>query len=227
MSNQSLQDFWNASHARVNKDKQPSGFAIDSEQVFPPNSLILEIGGGIGTDAIYFIKKGHRVILLDISQEALSFAETNATNNGVKFEKVLAVQIGEDLIPLDNNYIDVIYSRLSLHYFNAEDTIKVFSDLYKLLKPDGHAFIAIKSPDDEPEMEYLKESATELEDGVFEDEGVTKSRFTKDQWENILFKAGIKNYEIDEIKESLEGKNDSAKSGLTSLKLTRIQFTKL
>lgn len=226
MPSQILQDFWDASHAKVNKDKLPSNFAVESEQSFPPNSLILDIGGGIGTDAIYFIQKGHRVILLDISKEALSFAEANAANKGVKFEKTVPLQIGENLIPLDKDSIDIIYSRLSLHYFNAEDTSNIFSDLYSLLKKDGHAYIAVKSPEDEPEMEYLKESATELEEGVYDDEGMTKSRFSKDQWEEILSKAGIKNYEIDEIKEKLDDKNDTAKSGLSTLQLTQIQFTK-
>jgi SAM-dependent methyltransferase len=226
MSSQTLQDFWDASHTKINKEKMPSSFAVESEQSFPPNSLILDIGGGIGTDAIYFIQKGHQVILLDISKEALSFAETNASNHNVKFEKTIPLQIGENLIPLDKESIDIIYSRLALHYFNAEDTSNIFSDLYSLLKKDGHAYIAVKSPEDEPEMEYLKESATELEAGVYDDEGMTKSRFSKDQWEDILSKAGIKHYVIDEIKEKIDEKNDTTKSGLSVLQLTQIQFTK-
>jgi|694.fasta_scaffold00232_63 ubiquinone/menaquinone biosynthesis C-methylase UbiE len=220
------EEFWGTIHKKSNKDKTPSPFAIESEQMFPPNSLVLEIGGGTSVDSIYFLEKDHRVIMVDISKEALSFADSAAKTKNLKFEELIPLEIGENLIPIPNNTINIIYSRLALGYFTIEDSIKIFTNLYELLTEDGLALIAVNSPDDTGEMEFYKESTEEIEPGVFNEEGILKTRFTKEQWEEILDQAGIKNYEVDSIKESISGVEE-IKPGAAALELIKIQFTKL
>ena len=70
---------WDTIHQKTHKqDNFPSSYAKEKEKLFPRSSLIIELGGGTGEDAIYFLKQGHSVVILDISEFALRVAEEKA-----------------------------------------------------------------------------------------------------------------------------------------------------
>lgn len=221
---QNLVDQWNKSHETIPKDKAPSNYAISIEQEFPESSEVLDIGGGTGADSVYFAEHGHSVTLIDISEYALSRANERAEEFGLQLKQTLQVHLGESPIPLPHNSYDAIYSRLALHYFDLKTTVSVIKDLKSLLKPNGKAYITVKSPNDAKEMDYLNQTAKPLEMGVYEDEGQIKSRFTPEQWDLILHIAGIENGSVKSVVEDLSDKNDVTKSGNKTLEMTEVTF---
>lgn len=220
-----LTEKWNKSHSEIPANKTVSMYAVKREKEFPGRSTVCDIGGGTGADAIYFLKQGHKVILVDISDFALMSADNKAKKEGFDLE-TLRVTLGQESIPLGDGVTDIVYSRLALHYFDRAVTTGIFKEVFRIMKKGAKAFITIKSPDDEKEMDFLKNTAKEKENGVFDDKGDLKSRFTKTQLEEILEEAGISDFKISTFVEDLGERVDKIKSGNKQLLLNEIQLAK-
>ena len=216
---------WNRGHSEIPKDKSFSNYAEEKELLFPRNGRVLDIGGGTGADAIFFCGKGHRVTVVDISDYALEKAREKAEEHHFPLT-TMRVTLGEEPFMIPPKSYEVIYSRLALHYFNRITTVTIFKQMSEALAENGRAFITVKSPIDENEMNFLKKTAREGELGVFNDDGEIKSRYTEAQWAEILKEAGLTNYTISLYKENMKGKIDKVKSGSHTMLLTEIQFTK-
>lgn len=201
---------WDAIHQKIHKREEwHSHFAEEKEKLFPRGSLIVDLGAGTGADAVYFLKKGHSVVALDISEFALKVTMEKTKAQG--FAKNLVtrqVDFGLHSIPIKDASIDVAYSRISLNYFGEKQTTFIFNDIYRILKHGGISYISLKSPDDQNEMEYLEKSATVYEPNVFIEGGMLRSRFSKDQIEEMLKNAGIKDFEVKPHKEDLGGRKE-------------------
>lgn len=220
-----LTEKWNKSHAEIPSNKSVSSYAIQREKEFPRGSTVCDLGGGTGVDALYFLDHGHNVQLIDISDFALAKARDKAQEKGLDLETHM-VTLGHEAIPLGAESMDIVYSRLALHYFDRRVTTEILKEVFRILKKGGKAFIVIKSPDDVQEMEFLRRTAVEKEEGVFEDGGEVKSRFTKEQLEDMLTTAGITDFMVDAFVENLDGRVDKVKSGNNQLLLNEIQFSK-
>ncbi len=229
----STQQYWDKNHEEFEyKEKEQSLYAETKQKLFPPNSLVCDVGGGQGSDALHFLEHGHSVIFIDTSPIGIKIAEQRIQAKGfTKNFKTLQVTLGEQTIPLKDNSVDIIYSRLGLHYFDEANTIQVFIDLHRILKPGGKAYICVKSPNDTQdnvvEIEYLRANAKEISPGVFLDkEEHLVSRFSTEQWQEILAKAGIKDCTVKEYIEDLSNRVDKTRSGSIKLLLNDIEFTK-
>jgi ubiquinone/menaquinone biosynthesis C-methylase UbiE len=202
-----------------------SHYAEEKEKLFPRGSLVVDIGGGAGEDALYFLKKGHSVIFLDISPEALRVAEEK-----VKAENLLSkivfkrLDYGLERFPVKDSSVDVVYSRLSLHYFDRQHTIRLFADIFRILKNGASAYLSFKSPEDKEEIEYLENISTVYEENVYIENGILRSRFTKNQLEEILQSAGITDFNVSPFTESLAGRRTDHRQ---TLYLNDIVFKKI
>lgn len=199
---------WDTIHKKIYQQNQKhSSYADEKEKLFPRGSLIVELGAGTGADVIYFMKKGHSVVALDISEFALKVLGEKAKREGlVKYLVTKKVDFGLHQIPVKDSSVNVVYSRISLNYFGKRQTICLLKDSYRILKTGGYAYISLKSPEDKNEMEYLKNSATVYEPNVYIEGGMLRSRFTKRQIEEMLKIAGISEFEVKPHQESLEGR---------------------
>lgn len=196
---------WDVIHQKnLQPEESHSKYAEEKEKLFPKNCVVIDLGGGTGADAMFFLKQGHSVVVLDISEFALNITQERAKKLNLS-EKLVARQVDFGLhdIPLKNDSVDVVYSRISLHYFPTDQTTKIFKDVYRLLKPGGKAYLTFKSPEDQNEMAFLKDNSVEYEPGVFITNGQLKSRFSIEQLKNILRSAGIPNFQVSLYKESL------------------------
>jgi len=184
-----------------------SAYAEEKEKLFPRGSLVVDIGGGGGEDALYFLKQGHSVIFLDISPEALKVAKERVGGANL-LPKIAFRQIdyGLERFPVKDASADIVYSRIALHYFDSEHTIRVFSDINRILKHGGMAFLSFKSPEDKDEIDYLENIGTVYEPNVYIDNGILRSRFSKEQLSQMLTKAGIADFSVTPITESLSGR---------------------
>lgn len=199
---------WDAIHQKIHKEHEwHSRYAEEKEKLFPRNSLVVDLGAGTGSDAVYFLKNGHRVVALDISEFALKVTQEKAKSAGLTKNLVVRqMDFGLHSIPIKDDSADVVYSRISLNYFGIKQTTKLLMDVYRILKPGGVAFISLKSPDDAVEMEYLEKSATLYEPNVFIEGGMIRSRFTQEQLRTMLQRAQITNFKVNPVKEDLSGR---------------------
>lgn len=220
-----LVERWNKSHLNIPKDKSVSTYAIDTEINFPRHSKVLDLGGGSGTDAIYFCEKEHNVTVADISDVALETAKYKTDQKGVTLETKQVILPNETLPFLDETF-DIVYSRLALHYFDEKDTSFILSEVYRVLKKSGKVYFTVKSPEDKNEMEFLKKTSKEISENVFTEEGEMKSRYTKDQWKKIVESTKFNKIDIHDYIEDLAGRVDSIKSGNKSFILTEIILEK-
>jgi SAM-dependent methyltransferase len=224
-----LQHYWNASSATIPGDKDPSAYAIQKEPLFPRQAVVCDLGGGSGVDSLYFASRGHYVKLVDISDHALGQANAAAAKQGLG-QQIETIQCNLDngVVPLPAAACDVVYSRLTLHYFDSATLTRLFKEIYRLLKPGAKAFLTLKSPEDAAEMDYLRSTATQKEAGVFEEAGHIKTRFTLGQLNDLLHAAGIQAPEFTaaNYSEDLGGRKDKIKSGNTKMLLNEIQITK-
>jgi len=74
-------------------------------------------------------------------------------------------------------------------------------------------------------MSYLKQTALKIEPGVFDDNGIIKTRFTIEQYQNILKIADINNPTLEIYSEMIKP-DDYVKSGLNEMQYIEIVFSK-
>lgn len=224
-----LQDFWNKNSARIPDDKGESLYAIEKEKLFPRASRVCDLGGGTGTDSIYFASKGHDVVLVDIADEPLSKANIKAEQADLK-HKITTQQCDftGGTIPLPSDSYDVVYSRLALHYFESAILSQIVAEIYRILKDGGSTYLTLKSPDDKAEMKYLATTAKEVEDGVFDEEGRIKTRYTIERLSKIISDAGVpsEQVQVHAVTEKLGNENDIVKSGNASFIVNEIIISK-
>lgn len=188
---------WNKSHLNHPRNRDASAYAKDKERSFPKNSVICDLGGGDGTDSFYFLQSGHKVHLFDISNFALSVAIERAREYNLE-KNLIANQLdlSKDDISLKDKSVDIVYSRLALHFFSLARTADIFKEIFRVLKENGVAYVVVKSPEDQKEMKWLRENSEQLEGGIFSENGLIKTRFTKEQYEKLLEGIGIKNFKV-------------------------------
>lgn len=198
-------DKWDLIHKKIHVEHdKPSIYAQDREQYFPRGSVVCELGGGTGADARYFLSKGHSVILLDISLFALKIAQNRAQKAGLAQNLVTQqIDFGLHTLPLKDESVDVVFSRISLNYFGHRHTARILLDINRVLKPGGSAYLTFKSPVDTKEMERLHKLAVPYEPGVFIEAGHLRSRFTIDQLQQVGEKAGLLHFTVNPYNEKL------------------------
>jgi ubiquinone/menaquinone biosynthesis C-methylase UbiE len=222
-----LKNHWDESHKKHLEKMSPSTYSVDKEKLFPRNSLVCDLGGGDGTDSLHFLKHGHKVYIYDISNVGLEKAKKKAIENGLDnklITNLLDLSFGS--IPVEDNFFDVVYARLSIHYFLEGRTIEILKEIFRVLKTGGKAFLAVKSPEDKAEMEWLEKNNRKISEEVYSEDGMIKSRYTKKQYENFLKKAGISNFTVGDYVEFFGDQKVYLKSNNDKLQYIDIQINK-
>lgn len=197
---------WDEMHKSLYNPQEfvPSSYAVEKEKSFPKGSQVIDLGGGTGMDAVYFLEKGHKVTILDISDYALSIAKKVAEEKGLGKNLIcIKTDFGLDDLPILSESCDVAYSRIALNYFPRKETSQIFASIYKALKKGGKAYITLKSPDDVQEIGYLNKVAEVYEPGVFIDNGILRSRFSKEDLGTMLVNSGISKFSVNAYCENL------------------------
>jgi SAM-dependent methyltransferase len=164
-------DFWERRYQLAEEPRRPGphDLARVLNQALPPRSAVLELGCGDGRDALYFADSDHRVVACD-------FAETALCQFGAEARELHVEQLWLDLArtPYDfaPNSFDAVYARLSLHYFPALVTRRIFGEIARVLRPDG-IFLGLFNSHFDPE----NGCGTLLEDRYFELEAGSRKRF--------------------------------------------------
>jgi SAM-dependent methyltransferase len=109
---------------------------IESKEIKP--HLVLDVGSGAGTDAIYLAAIGCEVTAIDISHEAIKIARHRAEQEGVKVDF-----IADNFMEFDfhDKSFDFINDRGCFHHINPRDRHKFAVRINDLLKNKGSYFL--------------------------------------------------------------------------------------
>lgn len=158
----------------VNK---PSIFAEQAIEYFPQSGKLLEIGSGQGQDANYFFQNGYDVLATDISEKGLEIIKSKYPN--ISIDNLDASQ----KFPYQDSAFDVVYSHLSIHFFDNKVTQQLFDEIYRVLKPNGVIAVLVNSQKD---SEYNTEE--KLQDDLFNVNGLVKRFFSVESLDQFVNK---------------------------------------
>jgi len=173
-------EHWDELHAKGAVDhlsENPSPFTYEVAQLLSPHQKILELGCGVGNDSNYFAQLSHKVLATDFSKVAIEKNRELYNNDNLTFE----VLDTSHTFPFKNNSYDLVYARLSLHYFTDEVTHQIFEQITRVLKNGGLLAFVCKSTDD---PKYGKGKMIECD--MYERDGHIRHFFSKDYAEKLL-----------------------------------------
>jgi SAM-dependent methyltransferase len=113
-------------------------------QRLEPMQNVLELGCGNGADAAYLSKRGHAVIATDLSEYAIRTAQAIYQDENLKFQR----QDLRERFAFETSFFDVVYARLSLHYFSDAVTRAIVGEVGRVLRPGGQFVFMCKSTHD-------------------------------------------------------------------------------
>lgn len=124
---------------------------VESGQVRPGRAL--DLGCGLGTNAIYLGRQGFRVWALDVAPSALRRARQRAGQAGAS---VNWIEGDARCLPFASNSVDFIYDRGCLHHLKGADTIDYAAEVARVLRPGGrYQLLAFTRRFDPEELELL------------------------------------------------------------------------
>lgn len=178
---QNQNQLWNKHHSEGNirrYSSEPTEFAKTVLNSIDQNSKILELGCGAGNDSVGFAKAGHIVIATDFSDIAIQQnSEIYKGENNLTF-KVLDLN---KRFGFSDNSFDVVYARLSLHYFTDLVTRRIFDEIHRVVKPKGRVCFMCKSVDD-----LIYGDGEEIEKDMFDRGGHVRHFFSEEYVKDIL-----------------------------------------
>jgi len=106
-------------------------------ELLPPQGRVLDLGGGPGKWTIWLARRGHRVVLADLSPGLLEIARRELAEAGVEAEAVLEVD-ARDLSRFGNGEFDAVLSLGPFyHLVAAADRECAAREAHRVLRPGG------------------------------------------------------------------------------------------
>lgn len=144
--------------------------------------IVLDLGSGAGFDCFLASKRvgdTGKVIGVDMTEEMIEKAKSNAERNGYKN---VEFRLGEiENLPIDDNSIDVAISNCVINL--VPDKVKAFSEIYRVLKSGGKIYLS-----DIVLLENLSEGLKNDEELLA---GCVGGALLRDDYLNIIKKTGF------------------------------------
>ena len=171
---------WNDKHATNGGSEYTEVINDFAKQVgaqLASGQRLLELGCGGGCDAEYFASLGVQVTATDFSDIAIAQNQARVSSGN----PVFAVLDISQTLPYDSASFDAVYAHWSLHYYNQDDTAKIFAEIARVLKPGGMLYFACKS-DKDP----LYGKGDEIQPGVFQLDGHIRHFFSMEYTKRLV-----------------------------------------
>lgn len=136
--------FTSAAHASSIVAEADLGLSCGSPTVYGdihPGDTVLDLGSGAGVDvfrASHIVGSGGRVIGVDMTEDMIALARTNATKGGFTNTEFRLGEI-EDL-PVDDLSIDVVLSNCVINL--VPDKARAFTEIHRVLAAGGRFVIS-------------------------------------------------------------------------------------
>ena len=123
---------------------------VESGQVRPGRAL--DLGCGLGTNAIYLGRQGFRVWALDIAPSALRRARQRAGQGA----RVNWIEGDARVLPFASGSVDFIYDRGCLHHLKGPDILDYAGEVARVLRSAGrYQLLAFTNRFEAEELERL------------------------------------------------------------------------
>ncbi len=115
---------------------------IDSFALFPAwrGKHVLEVGIGLGTDFVRFVRAGAAAVGVDLTEAAVEAVEKRLQLEGLRAEVLVA---DAERLPFADGAFDLVYSYGVLHH--TPDTRRALDEARRVLAPGGEARIMLYS----------------------------------------------------------------------------------
>jgi len=192
-----MSDIWNKVYSSDNSffGEEPSNFALLCFNHMTGKNVkrILELGSGHGRDTIFFASNGIEVRALDYSEKGVEIL------NKLSGEKQLPITAKvfdmKKPLPFADGSFDAVYSHMLFSMrFTKDELRSIFSEIMRVLKPNGFNFFSVRNVKDKF---YLK--AAKLGDGIYDVNGFQIRFYTEQELRDL-----VKGFEILWIKEEQE-----------------------
>lgn len=161
------------------------------EKFMQPASCVLDSGSGPGRYSLLLAALGHKVTLLDVSQENLKFAQAKAKEQGVRFEECVCASATDMSMFEDESFDAVLLMGPLYHLLDASDRSRCLRETRRILRRGGLVFATFlicyaalrDAAKHNPEwlVDYPDDAKRILEDGIYTFEGRENPPFT-DFW---------------------------------------------
>jgi len=141
--------YWRNKHLKyLNEDwiDKPSLFAKQAVKFFPKGGKLLDLAAGQGQDSRYFRKMGYEVWCTDFLPDALKLAQEKAHKENLNIQ-FMNVDMRKEM-PFEDEFFDIVFSNMGLHYFDEKDTKRLFGEISRILKPNGVLACLLNTEDD-------------------------------------------------------------------------------
>ncbi|MFA5270450.1 MAG: class I SAM-dependent methyltransferase [Patescibacteria group bacterium] len=170
--------YWDKKHISKlpPKGSGATEFGKLAETYFVPQGRVLDLGAGAGIDSIYFASKGHIVEATDLSDTALNRIREDLPPELVNVVTIKGLDVSQPF-PYPDGSFDAVYASVSIHYFDDKTTEQIFSEIHRVIKPNGIVALMLNSKRDNE-----VEAGEEIEKDYFEiqPEGIHKRYFDVD-----------------------------------------------
>lgn len=164
---------------------------------------ILDLGCGIGRNAVYLAKKGYIVVGVDISDAALQTASIRT--NTEKINNIVLLHSDIRSLPFPNKHFDVVFSINVLHHDKLENIQTAMNEVLRVLCLGGLGMVTLVSVKDYKfgKGKEVEENTFELFEGTHGEKGILHHFFDEHESEYLL-----KDFQIiqkEHITEEVEG----------------------
>jgi S-adenosylmethionine-dependent methyltransferase len=116
------------------------------DEYFPARGRVADVGGGPGRYAIELARRGYRVSLVDLSQNAISFAKRKLEELGLEAETLVRAD-ARDLSCLETAAFDGALLLGPLYHLVEEEARReALSELHRILKPGAPGIVGFINP---------------------------------------------------------------------------------
>ncbi|NPV89521.1 MAG: methyltransferase domain-containing protein [Firmicutes bacterium] len=144
-----------------------------------PGMKVLDVSSGRGTLAILYTQEyGVEVTGLDLSEEMIKIASSNALSKGLE-GRVAFIQGDSQALPFSDNRFDVVINECAVGI--PDDSQKVLDEMVRVVKPGGTIVIH--------ESTWRKKLSDDEKTELSERYGTTPLEY--DEWMSMLEKAGV------------------------------------
>ena len=191
-------------HWESNFSSKPEMFGLDpsipakkSLKLFQNQNIskIIELGAGLGRDAIYFAKNLIHVVALDYSQSGLEAINQKAKKNSLSNSITTNFFDVRKKLPFEDNSVEACYSHmLYCMALTTSELENLNNEIYRVLKPNGINIYTVRHTKD---GDY-KNGIHRGED-LYEKDGFIVHFFSEKKVKSLL--KGFKNISIDLFEE--------------------------
>lgn len=169
-------DVWNNLHKKFvqnNGSKYDNWLDEFASIIMNVETEIIDLGCGVIENVtLYLLEKGKKVISCDFAEEALNAIKMIKDSKTLKFDML-------DEFPFEDNSTNLVIADLSLHYFREKDTIRIISEIKRILRPNGYLLFRLNSTNSTEYKKIIENSEKEIEPHLFFYQNMEKRFFDR------------------------------------------------